>query len=110
MLEGRMTSLFDAGYSLNSPELVEYQKQLDYFNLFNGLMKSVQYLEVGRSVETVKISENPYATYYKDINYDKNIQIKFENGIAVLTLTTYSYQSAEAFKSSISSRTLSSMS
>lgn len=96
MLEGRMTSLFDAGYSLNSPELVEYQKQLDYFNLFNGLMKSVQYLEVGRSVETVKISENPYATYYKDINYDKNIQIKFENGIAVLTLTTYSYQSAEA--------------
>lgn len=96
MLEGKMTSLFDAGYALNSPELVEYQKQLDYFNLFNGLMKSVQYLEVGISVETVKISENPYTTYYKDINYDKNIKIKFENGIAVLTLTTYSYQSGVA--------------
>ena len=91
-----MTYLFDNGYALDSPELMEYQKQLDYFNLFNGLMKSVQYLEVGRSVETVKISENSYATYYKDINYDKNIQIKFENGIAVLTLTTYSYQSGVA--------------
>lgn len=96
ILEGKMMSLFDSGYALNSPELVEYQKQLDYFNLFNGLMKSVQYLEVGRSVESVKISDNPYATYYKDINYDKNIKIKFENGIAVLTLTTYSYESAEA--------------
>lgn len=96
MLEGKMMSLFDAGYALNSQELVEYQEQLNYFNLFNGLMKSVQYLEVGRSVETVKISENSYTKYYKDINYDKNVQIKFENGIAVLTLTTYSYQSAEA--------------
>lgn len=96
MLEGEMTSLFDSGYALNSPELVEYQKQLDYFNLFNGLMKSVQYLEVGRSSELVQISKNEYTEYNYSIYYDKNIQIKFDNGTAELILTTYSYKSFNA--------------
>lgn len=96
MLEGEMTSLFDSGYALNSPELIERQKQLDYFNLFNGLMKSVQYLEVGRSSELVQISKNEYTEYNYSIYYDKNIQIKFDNGTAELTLTTYSYKSFDA--------------
>lgn len=92
MLEGKMTNLFDNGYALDSPELMEYQKQLDYFNLFNGLMKSVQYLEVGRSSELVPISKNEYTEYNYSIYYDKNIQIKFDNGTAELTLTTSSYK------------------
>ena len=95
VLEGKMQTMFYEGKTLDSPELTAKQKRLDALNGFNGLMKSVQVLEVGVSRESLKNPGNAEGQEYRYRYHKRNLSVAFDNGLGKLTLKTISFDALQ---------------
>lgn len=95
VLEGKMQTMFYEGKTLDSPELTAKQKRLDALNGFNGLMKSVQILEVGVSRESLKNPGNAEGQEYRYRYHKRNLSLAFDNGLGKLTLKTISFDAIQ---------------
>ena len=95
ILEGKMQAMYSEGATLDSPALVAKQKRLDALNGFNGLMKSVQVLEVGVSRESLKNPGNAEGQEYRYRYHKRNLSVAFDNGLGKLTLKTISFDALQ---------------
>lgn len=95
ILEGKMQKMFSDGVTLDSPALVAKEKQLNALNGFNGLMKSVQVLEVGISRESLKNPGNAEGQEYRYRYHKRNLSLAFDNGLGKLTLKTISFDAIQ---------------
>ena len=95
VLEGKMQTMFYEGKTLDSPELTAKKKRLDALNGFNGLMKSVQVLEVGVSRESLKNPGNAEGQEYRYRYHKRNLSVAFDNGLGKLTLKTISFDALQ---------------
>lgn len=94
ILDGKMQKLFYEG-ERESPEFIAKQKHLDSMNGFNGLMKSVQLLEIGTSRESLKNPGGAEGQEYRYRYYKRNLNLNFEDGLGKLTLKTISFDAIQ---------------